>query len=392
MTGGGSAYYGLAISIANLGIAGYSARIMEPIFHIEQNDSVSRSSIYRDLSKAIFLAAGIVILLWFFYQIERVIMASILALILALALNAPVTWLERRKVSRGIATVLSFFGLLIIMGAVSWLVVPRLAEEIPTLIDEVPVLVESLAEQVGAVTGDHPEIQRQLSRVTDWLFNAFEEMWRYTGQIAGAFVLGLFIVALVLYMVVNMRPMLVWYVRSMPARFREPATRAFARSSKMVIGWVIASVALGAIKAVAAGIFLTIFSVPGAIVWAAIAFLGAFIPRVGFYLMTLPPVVVAFTVDPLVAVYTLIFYVVFSEILGNFVAPLIYEGTMQINAVLILIMMLAMGYAFGVVGVFIAAPVAGFVKAYYDEFYLKRQPDDPQLEQHVRMMMERREE
>ena len=64
---------------------------------------------------------------------------------------------------------------------------------------------------------------------------------------------------------------------------------------------------------------------------------------------------------------------------------------MQINAVLILIMMLAMGYAFGVVGVFIAAPVAGFVKAYYEEFYLRRQSEDPDLDRRVQMMMERRE-
>jgi putative permease len=352
---------------------------------------VERLRIYRDLARAIFLATGLVVLLWFFYQIEQVLMASLLALILAIALNAPVTWLERRNVSRGLATLLSFAGVLVLLGGVSWLVVPRLAEEIPTLIDEVPALVESLVQQVGAVTGDHPEVQRQLSRVVDLAFNAFEEMWRHSGRLAGAAVLGLFIIALVLYMVVNLRPMLSWYIRSMPERHREAATRAFARSSRMVIGWVIASVILGAIKSVAAGIFLTLMAVPGAIVWAAIAFLGAFIPRVGFYLMTLPPVVIAFTVDPMTAVWTLIFYVVFSEILGNFVAPLIYEGTMQINAVLILIMMLAMGYAFGLVGVFIAAPVAGFVKAYYDEFYLKRQSDDPDLAERVRRMMERRE-
>jgi putative permease len=352
---------------------------------------VSQVSIYRDLAKAIFLAAALVVFLWFLHQISQVLMASLLALILAIALNAPVTWLERRKVRRGLATVISFFGFLLLLGGVSWLVLPRLAEEIPTLIDEVPALVESLAQHVAAITGDHPEVQQQLSRVVDWLFGAFQEMWRYTGRIAGAAVLALFIFALVLYMVVNLRPMLAWYVHSMPERFREPASRAFARASKMVIGWVIASVILGAIKAVAAVLFLSLLGIPGAVVWAAIAFLGAFIPRVGFYLMTLPPVVIAFTVDPLYALYTLIFYVVFSEILGNFVAPLIYEETMQINAVLILIMMLAMGYAFGVVGVFIAAPVAGFVKAYYEEFYLKRQSEDPDLDRHVQMMMERRE-
>lgn len=354
-------------------------------------DQSTRVRIYHDLARAIFLATGIVLLLWFLYQIERVLMASLLALILAIALNAPVTWLERRKVRRGLATLISFAGFLLLLGGAGWLVVPRLAEEIPTLIDEVPRLVESLAQQVGAVTGDHPEVQRQLSRVVDFAFGAVQEMWRYSGAVAGALVLGLFIMALVLYMVINLRNILALYIRSMPERHRDSAARAFTRASRTVIGWIIASVILGAIKAIGAGIFLTLMQVPGAIVWAAIAFLGAFIPRVGFYLMTLPPVVVAFTVDPLAALWTLLFYVAFSEILGNFIAPLIYEGTMQINAVLILIMMLAMGYAFGLVGVFISAPVAGFLKAYYDEFYLRHQPEDPDLDQRVKMMMEQRE-
>jgi putative permease len=348
--------------------------------------------IYRSLKKAIYLFAGLVVLLWFLHQIGVVIVASILSLILAVALNAPVTWLERRYMSRGVATILTFFVLLIVSVFIGWLIIPRLAREIPSLIDQVPALVESFTRQVLAVVGDHPEIQRQLTRVADWGFSAFEELWRYADVVAGGLVLGLFIVALVLYMVANLPEILAWYVRSMAPHLREPATRAFAKSSRMVIGWVIASVILGGIKGVAAGFFLTFMGIPGALVWAFIAFLGAFIPRVGFYLMTFPPVLVAFSVDPMTALWTLVFYVAASEFLGNFVAPRIYAQSMQMNAVFILFMTLAMGYAFGVIGVLIATPVAGFLKSYYDEFFLKRRPKEPDIELHLNAMMTRRPE
>jgi putative permease len=348
--------------------------------------------IYRSLRKAIFLFAGLVVLLWFLHQIGVVIVASILSLILAVALNAPVTWLERRNMSRGVATILTFFVLLVATAFIGWLIVPRLAREIPALINEVPALVEAFSAQVVGVLGDNPEVQRQLTRVVDWGFGAFQELWRYADVIAGGLVLGLFIVALVLYMVANLPEILAWYIRSMAPHLREPASRAFAKSSRMVIGWVIASVILGGIKAVAAGFFLTFMGVPGALVWAFIAFFGAFIPRVGFYLMTLPPVLVAFSVDPMTALWTLIFYVSFSEFLGNFIAPRIYAQSMQMNAVFILFMTLAMGYAFGVIGVLIATPVAGFLKAYYDEFFLRRRPREPELERHLDAMMTRRPE
>jgi len=346
-------------------------------------------SLYKTLARIVFLTAGVVVLLWFMRQIETVLLASVLSLILAVALSAPVGWLEARGMARGVAIAISALAVLAIAGVAGWLVVPRLAAEIPTMIEQVPELVNNLSQQIAAVTGNNPEIQRQLSRIVDWSFGIVEGLWRYTDRVFALLLLGIFTIALVLYMVTNMRTMLRWYIRSMPEHLREPATRAFARGSQTVIGWIIASVFLGGIKAVAAFIFLMLMGVPGAIVWAAIAFLGAFVPRVGFYIMTIPPVLVALSVDALTALWTLLFYTAFAEFLGNFVAPRIFSQTMHINAVFILFMTLAMGYAFGVIGVLIATPIAGFVKTYYDEFYLARQPDDPDLNRRVEAMMQR---
>jgi putative permease len=348
-----------------------------------------RESLYNALAKAIYLAAAVVIFILVLWRIEAVLTATLLALILAIALNAPVTWLEKKGVSRVAGTLISFFAFLLISVAGGSLVIPRLAAELPALIEQMPELVEAVSGTITAWFGDHPEVQRQTGRVIDWGLGVFEGLWRYADVVAGGLLLTLFMVALVLYMVVYFPAILRWYVHSMAPHLRDPATRAFAGASKMVIGWVIASVILGGIKAVAAFFFLTFIGVPGAILWASIAFFGAFIPRVGFYLMTIPPVLVAFTVDPLTALYTLIFYVVFSEFLGNFVAPYIYAETMYLNPVLVLFMTVAMGYAFGVIGVLIAAPVAGFLKAYYDEFYLARRPEDPDMERRVRAMMQR---
>jgi hypothetical protein len=47
--------------------------------------------------------------------------------------------------------------------------------------------------------------------------------------------------------------------------------------------------------------------------------------------------------------------------------------------VFLLFVTLAMVAAFGVIGAIIASPVAGFVKAYYEEFYLARIPPSPNL-------------
>lgn len=346
-------------------------------------------SLFRTLAKILFLATGLVILIWFSHLTRHVLLASLLALILALALNWPVQWLEQKNVSRALGTLLSFVVVLLVSAFVGWLVVPRLGEEIPTLIEQVPELLESLVEQISDFAGDAPAIEQQLERVVDWVFGLFDELWQYTDVFFGAILLGIFVIALALYLVVNLRPLMEWYLESMPPHLRDPATRAFARSSRMVIGWVVATFILGGIKAVAAFIFLTAVGIPGAVVWSVLAFFGALVPQVGFYVMTIPPVIMAFAQDPLLALWTLLYYAAFSEFLGRFVAPQIYAETMEMNAAFVLFMIIAVGYGFGVVGVLISVPVAGFVKAYYDEFYLARQPEVDQMDDRVKAMMDR---
>lgn len=351
--------------------------------------SLGANDLYKALAKAIYLATGVVLFLWFLSAIDTVLLASLLALILAVAINAPVTWLEGKGWSRGAGTAVAFLGFLGITAGVLWLIIPRLASEIPDLVDQIPQLVDALAQQAQALFGDTTQLEQELSRVVDWSVGLAQEIWRYTDVMATVAVFALFILALALYMVLNLRGLLGWYVRSMPVRLRDSATRAFARASEMIIGWVIASVIIGGIKAAAAILFLTLMGVPGALLWAVLAFFGAFVPRIGFYIMTVPPVLVAFTVSPLTAVWTLVFYVVFAEILGNFVAPRIFAETMKLDAVFILFMTLAMGYGFGVIGVLIAAPVAGVAKAFYDEFYLTHQPRPADMDARVRAMMRR---
>ncbi|MGI9179727.1 MAG: AI-2E family transporter [Longimicrobiaceae bacterium] len=343
----------------------------------------------RTLTRALLLTAGLVVLLWFLYQTLRVLLLFILALILALAINAPVTWLERKGLGRALAALVVFTGLAALLGALGWFVLPRLIEQVPTLLDELPNLVEGLAERLAGVLGDHPEIERQLSQVVDWVLEAISGAWQHAGAVAGAVVLSLFVVALVLYMVIDPRPLLRGYIAAMPAHQRPAAARAFARAAEMVVGWVASNVILGGIKATASFLFLTYMQVPGAILWSVLALFAALIPRLGFYLMAFPPVVVALSVDPLTALWVGLFYVVLSEILGNFVAPRVQAETMDLHPAYLLLMTLAMAVAFGVVGVLVASPVAGFLKVYFDEFYLARQPEDARMEERVEAMMDR---
>ncbi|MBA2669056.1 MAG: AI-2E family transporter [Gemmatimonadetes bacterium] len=361
-----------------------------------QQVSSRETDLFRAMAKAVFLAAGLVALFWFLIRVTWVLLFFTLATVLALALNAPVTWLERRGTPRLLATLAVFGALGALMGVIVWMIGPPLVREITTLINSLPVHASAFADRVADLLRDYPQLEQQLridqqtaSQFVPWVMGTLQNLWYYGLSLVLLLVLGLVLFGIVLYMVLDPRPLLSAYVSAFPPHLRDPAIRAFTRASQMVVGWVYASTIISAMKAIPAFFFLSWIGLPGALVWAVFTFFADLVPRLGFYLMIVPPTLVALTIDPQMALWVALFYWALSEILGNFVAPKIQASTMNLHAVFLLFITLAMVAAFGVLGAIIASPVAGFIKAYYEEFYLARLPKPSRLPERVEGMLSR---
>jgi predicted PurR-regulated permease PerM len=110
--------------------------------------------------------------------------------------------------------------------------------------------------------------------------------------------------------------------------------------------------------------------IPGVWVWAALTLFAEMIPKLGFYIMAVPPTLVALSIHPMTALWVLIFYIAFDEISGDLLMPKIRASTMNLHPVSTLFVMLAMASAFGLTGALIATPLTAFIKAYYETFIL----------------------
>jgi putative permease len=352
------------------------------------------TDLFRALAKAIYLAAAVLVLLWLLHEIRGVLLFFLLALVLAVAMNAPVAWLERREIPRLAATLLVSALALGTVALLGWLVIPRLVREVTVLVRSLPQLLTGLASRISFFLRDYPELERQIAldekaaaQLFPWLMGLVGDIWRYSFSLVAVLLLALLLVSIVIYMVADPRPLLEGYLTAVPPHLRAPATRAFLRASRTTVGWMYSNVILGTLKAVPVFLFLRYMEIPGALVWAVLGFFSQSVPRLGFYVMAIPPTLVALSIDPSRAGWVVLFLWGLSELLGNFVAPRVQASTMDLHPVFILFVMLAMGAAFGLVGVLIATPVAGFIRAYFTEFYLAGQPEDPHLQERVNAML-----
>ena len=326
--------------------------------------------------RSVLLAAGLVALLWFLRQIADVLVLSLFAVVLAIVLNAPVAWLERHRVRRWVGALLVFGGVAGLVVALGWLVLPRLVREAAALVDHLPEYGGQLRDWADSILGPYPEVRDNLPLKPDEageVIPAFPELVRgvtkFSVGLATAATAVLILLAMVVYAVVRPRPLLRLYLDLFPPSQRERAARAFSRVSVMLVGWLWSNAVVGAIEAVLVAIVLGLLQVPAVLVWAALAFFAELVPKVGIYLMAIPPVLVALAVDPMTALWVALFYTAMSELMGDFVTPRVRGKAMDLHPVSVLFVMLAMAAAFGVLGALIATPITAFIKAYFEEFY-----------------------
>jgi predicted PurR-regulated permease PerM len=318
-----------------------------------------------------------VIGLWFLSKAMLAFFIMFMALVSAIPLTAAARWLRRRGLPRRVAVGITLLAFVAVFVALFVLVIPPLIQQAAELLPKVPRLLVAAMDRLAANLGDVPQLQSALhdkGLAPGQLPSLIDILGRLGGaslSLLGFAALLILYLSAVLYITADPYPLMRGYVQALPLRYRAAGIRAYRGASTAVHGWIRANVIVGPIEAVASGIFLTAMHIPGAIVWASLAFFAEFVPRIGGYVMAVPPVIVALAIDVRTAVWTALFYLVMTEALGTFVAPAVRGRTMRIHPVIILFATLAGALAFGLIGALAGMPAAAFISAYYREFYLR---------------------
>jgi predicted PurR-regulated permease PerM len=332
--------------------------------------------LYRTLAKAILLAAGVYVLLWFLDATVTIILVFIAAFVLAIALNAPVQWMEKRRIPRPVGALAVLLLSLAAVVFVFWMVVPEVVKQVTHLVEGLPKISKDLQRQSALFLARYPEIQTHigeeglsLQKLLPDMQTTMLRVGRYTLSLVGAILFGVILVTIVLYSLVRPRPLVRGAIEFMPPNLRGGTERALARGSESVVAWVWSNIIIGGIEGLATGIFCQLMGIPGAFVWGMLAFFAELVPQIGIYLVSVPVLLVALSVSPMTALWTLLFFIALNQTTSNLISPIIVGRTMKMHPVSLLFAVLALGSAFGFLGAVLAMPLAGFIKAFYDEFY-----------------------
>jgi predicted PurR-regulated permease PerM len=150
------------------------------------------------------------------------------------------------------------------------------------------------------------------------------------------------------------------------------------RVQRAVFHYVRAQLLFSLIMGTTAALALWIFGVLGifpdgqryALFFGAFFGLMELIPYIGPVLGAAPPILVALFDDPLTAIWVALLFLAIQQLEGHVVAPQVFGHSLRINPLLIIFALLFGGKLYGVVGAFVALPVAAILRE--TAVYLRR--------------------
>jgi predicted PurR-regulated permease PerM len=327
----------------------------------------------------VLAGVALILLMWFAPTVPVVLLGGFAV---AMALSFPVRWLSY-LMPRGLAILVTFL-VLTGLGALALLfLVPILISQLASLVKVAPDLareanatVRALLEplsQMGLLPGTPDQFMSTLGRD---LVSLAQDLARQTlgglvRVVSGAIgvALSLFgVVFVAVYLLANVRKLKATFLVSSPKRYRRDARQlwdGFAFSfSRYLSGLGLDMLIQGAISTV--GLFL--LGVPYALLLGTWVSLTAVIPYLGAWLGAVPAVIVAFTVSPLTALLTAIFYLIVQQLEGNVLQPRIQGSALNVPSILIFLAVIAGGEIAGLLGVIFAVPALAALKVLFDFF------------------------
>ncbi len=301
--------------------------------------------------RTIFKIAAAIAALWCLWRLHGLLLLLIVAVILAVSLDVPVSWLERRKLSRGAASFLVSGTLAAIVVAFVWLTWSSLGNQWQYLTSQLTNTMNIVAPYVPTWIYDS-------AAGSNWR-NALEAFGLQLGQslayAIALIVLGFFVMV---YLLVEGSRTRAWVVAFFPQHRREQVERTLAESRDVIWAYAVGNVTTSIFATIWVLGSMMALHVPAALLLALIAGIADFVPVLGFVASALPAAALALTVSAETALITLGLYVTYHAIENYLIAPWAYGQRLKLSDLAVILAFAVGAELAGVIGALIALPIA----------------------------------
>jgi len=337
----------------------------------------------ENLRSLVFWAVGAYLVIRFLDAIAITALFFLLALVLSMALDGPICWLQMRGLSRRFSVATLAFLLIITVGLGGYFGAPIIQKQIESTLTNIPRYTNSLQLRAEKLTRKYPIIHGIVvknsfqKRLTEAGQTALPRVGRVSLDLLSGVVAILLLVAVTFYSVGDPGPLIRGGLRLVPKQRRPTAIRIYRRVLTQVQAWARATFLLMLIIGVLSGLGLWAIGVPSPLIFGILAGLGEAVPVVGPIITCVPPFFVMLSTDPIKAFWVIALFVLIQQIEGNILVPRIMSTAMKLHPVPVLFAVVVMGSLTGPIGLLLAIPILAIGKIVVEETHMRKVAGKP---------------
>lgn len=315
------------------------------------------------------------ILLLFLYYIRDLILILVVSFILSAILLLPVEWLEKKKVSRLLATLFVYLSFLFILISVFLIVIPPLSREISIIAQKISFYYQTIRTFLRSGQQILPQDLTQIPGFEQAISLLSQNIFFLLSNVVYGFFSLFLIIVISFYIIVSRESIADFFLSFIPENYHQFISHLIYLCRKDLSRWGWTLLILMSLVGLMTYIGLSILGVHFALFLAFFAGLMEIIPYLGPFIGALPGVFLAFFQSPIKALMVIILYIFVQQIENNLIVPQIMKGVVGLNPIITILVLLIGGRIGGIFGAIIAVPLTAVIYIFLKEYIaLKNQP------------------
>lgn len=322
------------------------------------------------------LAIAIIVL----YLLRDFLGAFVLGAAIAFLIQPGIARLVEIGLPRIVAIAVMFVVIILALAGLVLLVVPLGINEVAQLQTQAPGMAAAAQDRINHLQGSPIEMfgfKINLRGTTETISSHLRDY--LLGQFGNAVSIGLTALTTVLQLVLTFIVAFLLALdaasfrrvlrRFVPNDYRSDFDQIWRRIRKMLYAYMRGQLIIAGLIGILSGIACAVLGLADPVALGLIAGITALVPYIGPFVGAVPAILVGLAASPLKALLIAAAYFVISNVILNFVYPKVMGDAVRLPPILIIVAFIA-GFSWaGILGMFVAVPIAATLRILFDHIY-----------------------
>lgn len=301
-----------------------------------------------------------------FILAKEALIILFLAIVISSALDAPVSYLESKKIPRILGALMIYLIVLAILSLVLYTIVPIAFLELKDLLGNFDKLnIPALGDFNTSQILNH--LEKGVGNLADTLLSGSASLFDVVASIFGGvvFIVATFILSF--YLVVGRSGVEQFLRAILPAAHEERAVDIYLRVRKKLGLWLHGQIILSLIVGLVTAFGLLILGVKYSLLLGVLAGIFEVVPYVGPIFSGFLAFMIATDASLKLGIYVIALFIIIQQIESHFLVPIVMRKTVGLHPVVVVVSLLAGAQIAGFIGVLLAVPVAVVLQEIVEE-------------------------